>query len=229
MKLSIGSKAAFKGLLAAIAVLLAAHLLSLFVKHSLGHPRAYGFVPLFNLDHERNIPTFFSALMLTGCAFLLWLISTAQRRSGGAWRLWYGLMGIFAFLAVDESVSIHERLIRPIRETLDVSGAFHFAWVIPYGFAVLIVGALYLRFLLSVGKRTAWLFVASGSVYVSGALGLELVSGYIASSVGIGTAPYVIATTIEELLEMLGLALFAFALIEYMEIRFERIVVSIGR
>ncbi|MCP4073542.1 MAG: hypothetical protein GY742_17660 [Hyphomicrobiales bacterium] len=59
-------------------------------------------------------------------------------------------------------------------------------------------------------------FVASGVVYVTGALGMEMVGGYFASSVGWESTSYIVIATIEESLEIIGLAMFAGFLFGYL-------------
>ena len=103
-----------------------------------GHDYVLGFVPLFNLDGERNIPALFTALLLYLCSMLLGLIAYAQKKAGALYRYWLGLAFIFLFLALDEAAELHEMLIGPLRLMLDPSGFFYLAWVIPYGIGLLV-------------------------------------------------------------------------------------------
>ena len=52
-------------------------------------------------------------------------------------------------------------------------------------------------------------------LFVTGALGLEMIGGIIAVDSGMDSVAFVIGTTIEELLEMVGMAVFIFALARY--------------
>jgi hypothetical protein len=64
-------------------------------------------------------------------------------------------------------------------------------------------------------QRTLSLFVISGTIYVLGALGFELISGFEATIHSQNTILYAILSTSEEVLEMLGIALFNYSLLEY--------------
>ena len=89
-------------------------------------------------------------------------------------------LGWSAFYAsLDEALSFHEGLSIPVRDALDVSGVLYFAWVIPYGIAVLILGAACLRFVLRLDRATRNLFIVAGALYVGGAVGFELIGGWL--------------------------------------------------
>lgn len=85
--------------------------------------------------------------------------------------------------------------------------------------ALVLVGGFGLAmvpFLLSLPRRSAALFIASGALFVGGALGLEMASGYVITARG-EEAPLVALLAIcEETLEMLGLALFTGALCDHL-------------
>ncbi|MBT8083136.1 MAG: hypothetical protein KJO56_11990 [Gammaproteobacteria bacterium] len=188
-----------------------------------------GLVWFFGLGADGNIPTFYSAFAIILCSALLVLIGVGdlrERKVPAAY--WFGLAVIFSFLAVDEMLMLHERLIEPVRDALDTSGAFYYAWVIPYGVAVLVFVAVYLRFLMLLPRKTAALFVAAGALFVAGAIGFEMLGGMQSQTYGNENVIYVALQTIEEVLEMVGIALFAFALADYADERFGglRLVVS---
>ena len=156
-------------------------------------------------------------------------IATATRRSGGRFvRHWVFLALTFAYLSLDESAYLHEILIEPLRNRLGTGGLLYFAWVIPGAAAVLIFGLAYLRFLWNLNRRSRFLFVAAGLVFVGGALGFELIGGALAESFGFESIRYTVIMTIEETLEMCGLILFVFALVDYLrrELGFTRLEFS---
>ena len=76
---------------------------------------------LFNVGRDGNIPTVYSFLAMFVAAAMLagiaW-IETTNRREPSQHLYWWGLTLIFLFLACDESIQLHERLIEPIRELL---------------------------------------------------------------------------------------------------------------
>lgn len=207
-------------LLLSVLVLVLASLLGTSLEFFLGHDYARGFVPMFDLDTEKNVPTYFSAALLLGCGTLLLRIGLNHRKAGSTGLMWAGLAAVFIFLALDEALVIHERLIVPVREALNLPGVFYYAWVVPYGIGLALLAALYLRFLLGLPVRDMLRFLVAGALYVLGALGLELVGGLYADLRGTHDLAYACIVTLEELLEMLGVTLFVHALLRYREDRF---------
>ena len=202
-------------LLSIIVFLVFAALVGTFFKYSLGHSHIYGLVPLFDLDKETNIPTFYSSAALMLGAILLCLISYIEKGRGSAWRYWFGLMCIFVFLSLDEFIQIHERFGQPMREVFNTSGYLLFAWVIPYFIVGLVLLITYARFLFRLPRRITWLILLSGMIYISGAIGVEMISASISDKGLRDSLSYALITTIEEALEMFGIALFIYTLLIY--------------
>ena len=121
-----------KSLFATVIVLSVASLTTLGLRFYGGYEYAYGFVPLFTVDMEGNIPAYFSSLLHLSSALLISLIAFDARHKGSADRVkWAGMAAIFLFLSMDEASSMHELLTYPVRELLGTSGILYFAWVVP--------------------------------------------------------------------------------------------------
>lgn len=208
-------------LLMAIVILLAlADVAGMIVRFELHHEYAFGLIDTFNLNFENNVPTFFATLMLVSCAALLAVIARHAAAVDGNAAYWKWLGILFLFLAVDEDASLHELLIEPMRAHLPVAGPLYFAWVVPYGLAVLVVGAIYLKFVWSLPARTRRLFVAAGSIYLAGALGFEFAGGWYLSQPGASEdLRYSLLVAAEESLEMSGIVLFIYALLDHLRQR----------
>ncbi len=172
-------------------------------------------INLFNLNLEANIPTLFSSLQLLLAAVLLAGIAYGHRKQQEAFLLWYFLAAIFVFLAIDETAALHENLTVYVRTTLGTSGYFYYAWVIPYGIIAALVAGLFARFLIRLPRRSGLYFVSSGTLYLAGALGVEMLGGKYISSPGAEELTYTIIYTLEESLEMVGIAFFIYALLDY--------------
>ncbi|MDJ1505969.1 hypothetical protein [Xanthocytophaga agilis] len=170
----------------------------------------------FDLDGERNIPSFFSMLLLMTTAVILYMISSIKRKFQLTFRNhWLGLSLIFLFLSMDELISLHEILIDVVRYIAGSStGIFFLGWVIPMGFIVICIGFTYLKFLIRLPLRTRLFFIVSACVYLSGTIGMETVGSYYyqVHAEGIGMQ---LCMTIEESLEMIGIILFIYTLLEY--------------
>lgn len=172
------------------------------------------FVRLFDLNKEKNIPAVFSSFGLFTAGVLLFLI--AYYDSNLKRSFWTTLGFIFLLLAYDELFAFHENLIKPVREYLNVTGYLYFAWVIPYGIIVVLLLLAFYRFLNKLPVKTKRLIIASGAIYVLGALGFELLGGKQYVSDGeVQTFIFKLLYTIEESMEMLGIVLFLYTLTDY--------------
>jgi hypothetical protein len=180
-------------------------------------------------DGEGNIPAWYSASLLLLCALLLAAIAAAhrQQRTGPVVR-WLILSSIFVFLSLDEIAQLHELSIRPLRDTFHTTGFFYYGWIIPAGVCVALFTLAYLPLLRKLPSSTRWLFLLAGSLYVGGALGVEAVSGRHASLHGEHNLIYHLIVTVEELLEMAGLVVFIYALLDYIGRRFPRLAFNVA-
>jgi hypothetical protein len=169
-----------------------------------------------DLNSEGNVPAWFSSSALLCCSILVASIAQYRIREGAPYaRHWTLLAVIFLLLSLDEAVSLHEMLIKPLRSALNVGGFLHFAWVIPGAAFVLVFALAYLKFFRDLPSRSRRLFAIAGILYIWGALGMEMIDGYIAVLYKFKAPIYVVMTTIEEGCEMLGISIFIYALIRY--------------
>lgn len=175
-----------------------------------------GLVRLFNLDAEASLPTWFEALFLFSCALLLAWIGMGQRSAGKPYvRHWLGLALIFALMSLDEIMQFHELTIRPLRALLGTGGFLYFAWIVPAAVFVLLLAVLYFKFLLHLPAKTAGLFVAAAVSYVGGTLAVEAIGGRYEELHGMNNIVMALLTTLEEMLEMVGVGIFIYALLAY--------------
>jgi len=189
------------------------------VEYLLGYKETTAFVRLFHIGEEGNITTWYSALSLLFSAALLSIIAHAKKAGAEPYvRHWNILAVIFVYLSLDEAASIHEITIEPMQAMCNASGIFYFAWVIIAIPLVLLFLVMYLKFLKHLPRDTARLFIIAGVIFVSGALGLELVEGYFWSQESTRWGVIVpLLTSAEEFLEMLGIVVFIYALLSYLK------------
>jgi hypothetical protein len=169
-------------------------------------------VALLNINLEQSVPTWYATLLLFGAALVAYIIASTTATSQH--RYWYGLAALFTFLSIDEASSIHEQLTIPLRETLDATGVFYFAWVIVGGVLVVLVGLIYLRFVWQMQPAVRWLIFLAGFLFVGGSIGIESISAAVYEETGT-TAVYSTIGTAEELFEMLGVIVFIRALLTF--------------
>jgi len=196
------------------------------------------FVRLFDLNKEGNIPTFYSTFALLLSSTLLAVIAFAKKKENVPYSLhWKALSIIFLFMSLDEAVSLHEMTTLPLLSALKSSG-FQYnrlppgmdgnLWVILGALFLLVFVLVYLRFLADLPQKTRNLFLVAGALFVGGAIGMELIGGYY-MSLFFGQSStlsrfcniklnYQMITTVEELLEMLGIVVFIYALMSYISL-----------
>jgi len=205
-------------LLMVVSALIGLSLVGQFSKYVLGHPKLKGFVPTFYVDLESTVPTWYSSIALGLTGALLGLIAAAKFKTSDKFRWhWALLCGLFFFLSMDEIAGIHELLVDPLREALNAGGLLHYTWVIPGAATVVIVGCLYLRFFLNLPRRTQGWFFLAATLFVGGAIGVEMLSGANADLLGEENLDYALIVTIEEFLEMLGIVVFIRGILDYIE------------
>lgn len=170
---------------------------------------------LFNLNAEISIPTWYSQFLLLLAAALL-LVITVSAKSDRKYWLVLGLALLYA--SIDEGAAVHELATVPMREFMQITdGPLYYTWVIPFIVLILIACLVGIGFLRRLPSRTRWLFILSAIIYVGGAIGLEVVGGYIFASAGETGFLYAATTGLEEFLEMSGATLLIYALLDYQQ------------
>jgi hypothetical protein len=165
----------------------------------------------FYLDSESNIPTYFSAFLLIFSALLLAVQAKCVGLGKGKFGFqWYLLSAIFIFLSIDEILQFHELLTEPIRHGLQTTGFLYFAWYIPVIPILIILGVYYLRLVNSLPQKHKIGYVISGLIFLSGAIGMEMIGSSFAQTKGLGNFQYSMVATLEESLELIGLILFIY-------------------
>ena len=153
-------------------------------------------IQLFDLDDENNLPTWFSSFLLLSAASALHARPGADGGGVASTDMLHFrvLAAGFFLLSIDEVAGLHESL----------NTAIEMNWAIPGAVLVSLVGLWYLPFLIRQPARLRWMMVLSGSLYVSGAVGVELLSADMDED----SFHYELAVAVEEGLEMLGVWLF---------------------
>lgn len=187
---------------------------------------AMNFGGLFDLNQEMNLPTCYSVLQLGAVALALRLTACMERENGRRALPWNGLVALFLYMAADEMTDVHGLwgsvyLGQPIAAPV-VDG---FAWIVPALIVVGVTTAIYLPWVWQLPRRTRALFVLAGSVFVTGGVGMEAVGERVADASFFNPA-YLVASTAEETLEMLGVAIMLYAVLAYMAGRNGRLEIS---
>ena len=216
MQLTLHPKQVTRSLFGVVAALTVINSVVLFFYFYIPDDDVYGLVDLFDLDIEGNIPTLYSALAMLFSAALLWFIAhLPQRGRDGKRAYWFGLALVMAFLAVDEGAVIHENLSDLLEEYMVAEGFLYFLWIIPYGIASLVLAGIYLRFVWALPAATRTLFIAGGSIFLTGAIGIEMFGARAADLHGTDSISYCVLYTFEEFFEMTGIVVFIHGLLTH--------------
>lgn len=185
---------------------------------------------LFDVDFEQNVPTWFSAVLLLLVAVLM-VVVAAQPAERADRRRWLLLSGLATAMSVDEVAVYHELWITPTRDALGTGGALYFAWVVPALALVGVVAVSQVRFLARLPRATAVGLALSAGLYVTGAVGFEMVSaveGQQEGFRGFDGLRYDVVVAVEELLEMVGALGAVHTLLRHLERQRGRLAISFG-
>lgn len=208
---------------AAILSLTVIHVLVQVAYFGFGRDHLLGLTPLFDLNQEDNVPTWYSGIVLFTTAAAVGIVAAAKHQAGAPFaRHWTVLAFIFLYMSLDELTRIHEKwgplLQQPLGSLRDpqvMGGALRNLWVIPAFLLAAVIGLAYIRFLLHLPSRTRNLFVASGVAFVFATVGMEMVGASLSASGGRFTPGFMVLATIEEVTEMASIAVFLCAVLDY--------------
>jgi len=186
----------------------------------------FGAVKIFWLDTEGNLPTLYQSFTLLLSSALLALISLLTVSEKGSYIIhWKILAVLFFYLGVDEGSHIHEVVMDIFDQkllgslgaqnntlTMSISYLIVFLIIIVFAFA-------YVQFLLHLPRHTRWLFISSGIIYIGGALGIEMLSQLYGIIHSKHEPIYGGLATVEEFMEMIGIAIFIYSLLDYLSKR----------
>jgi hypothetical protein len=171
----------------------------------------------FALNEEQTFPTLYSSIALFFGAVLFWTIAQHKAQLKDKYTLsWKALSGIFTYLAIDELLSIHEHFSKPMHK-LGIDGILHNAWVIPGIIVVGIFCVIFYRFFRHLPRYMQRLMLLAISIFIGGAIIVEVVGGYYKYLYGEQNLGYALITTIEESMEMIGVVILIHALLLYID------------
>ena len=243
MDLAIRTKSIVRAMVIAVLLLTLAGLAARFALYVLGDGPLLRPLSLFDVGAERNIPTWFESMQFMLCSVLLAVVAVSHRQRGERFSKHWGVLSvILLYMSLDEVATIHETMGAELQRLLHYltgftpGGAISYFWVVPGALFVLVVGLSYIGFLVHLPRDTRLRFLFAAAVFLLGAIGFEMLTAEVVSSSGAianwvatsfggsierGTAdaiPTILKggqTSIEEMLEMLGLTAFVWALLAH--------------
>lgn len=207
-------------LLKIVGGLLLAGLFCLYLIFGLNLENGLGFVPLFDLNNEYNIPAFYSALAIWASAALLYFIYRQEKAAGAPKAYyWRHFSFLFIFLGVDELASIHEIFGRFAPMIWERFPALQISrkWIIPFSPIILAMAVYFFRFFLLLSKENKLRFATAGLVYITGAVIIEILGEWFANKYNMHPIFKGFSAVAEEGCEMLGIVLFIRALLMHIQ------------
>jgi hypothetical protein len=218
-----------------IVCLLCAHAAGLVMRLGLGHESVHGLVPLFDVNVEGNVPTFFSVCLgLCSAALFAVIALDAKNRGDRDAFYWVVLAAGFLFLSYDECFQVHERMTGPMRAILGGSdpengarlGLVYYSWVVPGLVGAFTISLFFLKFMLRLPVATRVRMILAAGLFLGGCLGMELINGSVMESQG-DNLLYNVLVMVEEGLEMTGMATLIYAMTSHIAANCDRLQVDL--
>jgi hypothetical protein len=227
LRLSVPVDTIWRWQVGAAALLVVVYLVTQAVREFGGYPYFFGLVPMFDLDAEANLPSFFQAQGLLACAIALLFVARHERAAARPMaHAWLVLSIAFFYLGADEAAMLHDRM-GPVAMQAIGSQPNHVDWILPMGILAGAFGLYMIPFLFGIERATAAAFVIAGAVYIGGAVGVELLGKVVSERYGYESYPYALSVALEEGMEMLGVALFLRSILRYLARRGHETLVSV--
>ena len=177
-----------------------------------------GIITLFNTAAEGNLPTYYSSFLLLFSAALLFMITLLERSNKSQYVPYWALLTIgFIYLSLDEMLVLHESISLFIRAISNYSGqgVLKSPWVVLGAIIVVIILLIFIKFIIHLDRRTRFIFLTAGVLYVGGAIGFEIIENLYADAFGQDII-YSMMQNLEEGMEMAGIIVFIYGLLGYM-------------
>lgn len=171
----------------------------------------------FDLNGEGVIPSWFSSLLLASCAVVALAIALMKAAVRDRYRLHWLLMSLLLiYLSADEGAEIHELWRHYLDPDGDWTGVLYYPSALPNVIGATLIGLFMLPFAFSLGRETLLRLILAGSLYVGGAVGVEVVSGLHELAAGRTNLGYQLLVALEEGLEMAGVLVLLSTLLDYL-------------
>lgn len=214
-RININPRLLVRWLFVATISLTVIHVVLQYLRWELGFQQYTPYFTRFDLDQEMSVPTWFSQFLFLFSAILLFVVRSLPRElEAKRTKYWTFLACLFVYFSIDDVAMIHEQFNDPVRalvENIPFANQLDTPWVLLALVLLIPLGLYLIRFLRSIDKRTCGQLMLAGTVFLLGAIGVELIS------TNFGGFEYKMIVALEETLENLGLVLFIRTLLLYIE------------
>lgn len=183
---------------------------------------------MFDLNRENNIPTWYASISFAFCALAAWLMGILKSLEKDS-LYWKMMAVIFLGMSLDESASVHEYVASLLKGQFTFSGYWHFAWVAPALILIVMGIIFFFRFWWNQPSRIRFALAAGAVIFFSGSVGMEIIGGNLIEQSGYNDPVYMTLTLTEEIMELSGLWLFQFSLLESLALHQFSQVVKVTR
>jgi hypothetical protein len=177
----------------------------------------------FNFDEEKNFPSIFSGLLHFIASILLFTIWKSKLTFKHPRGFWLSLCLLFLYTGLDEILRIHEKVDTIVANNLELPSFLVYAWVVPYIALLFVLSLFYIKPLFKLPKKTLVNFIISAIIFLTGAVGVEILTGWYISHNNLSWEhlykmfDIFVLYTIEELLEMTGISFFIYELARFIK------------
>lgn len=183
-------------------------------------------INLFHLDIEKNIPSSYSALLFIYAGYVAFTCIAVEKKYIGKFSaeyMWLIIGLILWFMAVDEYMSLHEQAGSLLVDLKLLStggepliGGYVWAWTaigVPLVLAVGLPSLINFHKIFLEFKKLYYLIIMAAFLFLFGALGMENMQVYVSNNFP-EISTYIVLI-VEEFMEMTGIALAIFVLLQY--------------
>lgn len=184
-------------------------------EHLLG-TTAGGLTYRLNVGIDSSVPTWFASFLLFIGASLLGFIAFVKKQRRDSYVNHWGFLSLlFLYVSIDEVATLRETAGVVARSFVSTSGMFYYNWVLVAIPFIIFLLLTYFKFFMHLPKHVRTLLGIGATCYVVGGLGLEMLAALIHTAQGVDNLLYSTITTIEELLEMVGVIIMLYSLMLY--------------
>lgn len=165
------------------------------------------FITFVYFDYEKNLPTFFSSVVLFYSSYILYSLFKEKKE-----KEWLIMSFIFLYLSFDEFFSIHENILYV---PSFLSNYHYFPWAFFGGLFSIFFFLFFYKFLLKLNRKTFLQMCIAGFLFVLGSIGFDTISSnYFYEETLSRKEGYIILSIIEESLEILSILYFNYVLLK---------------
>ncbi|MBW3568904.1 hypothetical protein KY385_02120 [Candidatus Parcubacteria bacterium] len=171
----------------------------------------------FDLDDESSVPTWFSQILFFLIGVLALLAAYLEAKIAPR-RLWQVIGAVGLIFSIDEVAGLHEFVLQSLhvlffKDATPTSSDN--AWLLIAPIILLAASVFAWKMWRLLPRRTLFLFVAAGSIFLVGAIAVDMLTSVVPRESFLNQGMLV---AFEETLELLGTVIVVYAIVDFLEI-----------